>query len=353
MIIKSADSRDGDIAILEALLKHPDASAQIRKNIETELRFIRAGVKGEKDAAYEIDFYFQKTKNIAVIHDLRIEHEGRVAQIDHLLINRVLEVDVCETKNVSQGLAVDARGMFTRFFNSKPEGMPSPVEQNQRHIAVLDAFFRSPRVTLPTRLFLPIIPILNSYILISSKARLTLPKSGSFKGQESIMKMDQFYTLREKNQEGNSARIVRAISTDTLEKVARQIARRHTPTAFNWAAKFGLSPIAGLAPVQPARSVFPSTPCHEASNRLAPLQTPPNNLFPERAVGEVAPRAKKATAAPPDPQEAPAAQKPAKSKLICACCGNPVALNVARFCWFNKPRFKEQIVCQPCQPQFP
>ena len=46
----------------------------------------------------------------SVIHDLRIECEGRVAQIDHLLIGRFLDIWVCETKNFSEGIAINEQG---------------------------------------------------------------------------------------------------------------------------------------------------------------------------------------------------------------------------------------------------
>ena len=38
-----------------------------------------------------------------------------------------------------------------------------------------------------------------------------------------------------------------------------------------------------------------------------------------------------------------------KKKLICATCSEPVELKVARFCWFNKARFGENIYCRDCQ----
>lgn len=40
---------------------------------------------GEKVALFVLSY--KDSQNWAVIHDLRIEHRGRVAQIDHLLIN--------------------------------------------------------------------------------------------------------------------------------------------------------------------------------------------------------------------------------------------------------------------------
>lgn len=92
MLIKSADSRQSDIHALDVLLTRSDIDPATRKNIERELRSIRAGAKGERDAAYEIDFDYANEPQRVVIHDLRLEVDGRVAQIDHLIIDRLLSV---------------------------------------------------------------------------------------------------------------------------------------------------------------------------------------------------------------------------------------------------------------------
>ena len=41
-------------------------------------------------------------------------------------------------------------------------------------------------------------------------------------------------------------------------------------------------------------------------------------------------------------------QKP-KQKLVCHSCGTSVGYNVAKFCWFNKPKFGGNIYCMDCQ----
>src|SRR5690606_4373599 len=98
MIIKPYQGSDESIVALEALL--PRANPEQRKAIENEIRFIRAGDKAEKEAAYYIDFYFgNNKKKCVVLHGLRLEHEGRVAQIDHLIISRFFEVYVYESKS--------------------------------------------------------------------------------------------------------------------------------------------------------------------------------------------------------------------------------------------------------------
>lgn len=98
MILKETDSKAGQLAELEALMAAPGVPPEKKLQIERELKILRAGIKGERDSAYDIDFYSGASKNRIVIHDLRLELNGRVAQIDHLVLNRLLEVYVLETK---------------------------------------------------------------------------------------------------------------------------------------------------------------------------------------------------------------------------------------------------------------
>jgi hypothetical protein len=96
-------------------------------------------IKGEAESAYLINFYYEASPNWAVIHDLRLERNGRTAQIDHLLINRWLECYVLESKHFHAGIKITEEGEFMRWNDYKHtyEGMPSPLLQNERHITVL------------------------------------------------------------------------------------------------------------------------------------------------------------------------------------------------------------------------
>jgi hypothetical protein len=91
MLIKSADDKQPQIDALNALLPRPDVDPATRRKIDTEIRQMRAGVAGERDAAYEIEFDSGPSRNRMTIHDLRLEIDGRVAQIDHLIITRLLD----------------------------------------------------------------------------------------------------------------------------------------------------------------------------------------------------------------------------------------------------------------------
>ena len=173
MIIKKMDSKQEEIAELTALLKGRLTSNQ-RFLIERELKTMRSGVSGEKDSAYYIDFYFGDSRNWAVIHDLRLEHRGQVAQIDHLLINRFFDMYVLESKNYSFKLKIGPEGEFQTCYGKEYSGIPSPIEQNKRHIHLLDLFLKHHDI-LPKRVGISIRPKFKSLILVSPRSIITRP----------------------------------------------------------------------------------------------------------------------------------------------------------------------------------
>jgi hypothetical protein len=79
MIIKHAEDKQLPIKALQSLLAHPEADTNTRKRIEREILNIKAGARGEEEAAYEIKVHWGESKNWMIIHDLRIEHGGLVA----------------------------------------------------------------------------------------------------------------------------------------------------------------------------------------------------------------------------------------------------------------------------------
>ena len=105
VILKNKDGRQADIQELNRLLTLGPTAKQ-RFLIERELKSLVSGVRNEQNSVYYLDFNYKDSQNWAVIHDLRIEHCGRVAQIDHLLINRFLDIFVLESKNYYYGVKI-------------------------------------------------------------------------------------------------------------------------------------------------------------------------------------------------------------------------------------------------------
>lgn len=328
MLIKQADNKTKDIESLRALAARSDASTDTRKKIEQEIRNIQSGMKGEAEAAYEMEFHYGASKNWTVLHDLRLECDGRVAQIDHLLVNRFLEIYVCESKRFSEGVAINEQGEFAAFFGSKPYGIASPLEQNRRHMAVLEAVFKSGLVAPPRRLGFTIKPSLHGLVLVSKTARISRPKA-KIEGIDMVIKNDQLKARidRDIDKDNNILGAAKIVGQDTLEDFSRRLAAAHAPIRFDWAAKFGL-PAVAPTPVPPVM------PVAKAESVAAPVLV-----------------AATMAAVPAETQEAFDEGK--KSKLACTSCGTIVAYSVAKFCWFNKPRFGGKVFCFECQKAIP
>ena len=307
MLIKSADNKQPDIDTLAALLVRSDLSVSTRQKIEQEIRTIRAGVAGEREAAHEIDFHYGDSKRLAVIHDLRIELEGRVAQIDHLLLDQLLDIWVFESKHYAEGVGVNEQGEWVVFWNRKPYGIASPIEQNRRHVAVLRQVFDKGLVQLPRRLGLKLKPQLHSLILVSSGARISRPKSRAaaalVDGLDTVVKVDQLVTTIDKQVEETGVlstlgSLARLVNMATLEDIGRQLVALHRPNQVDWAARFGLSSAPAVPPAVISTAISAAIPAAGRS---------------------------------------------------CSSCGSIVSPKVAAYCEANAQRFGGLILCWDCQ----
>lgn len=229
MLIKEADDQSAQLESLERLAQGKGPKA---RQAADELRRRKAGVRGERDSAYLIGFEYERSPNWAVIHDLRLEHDGRIAQIDHVLINRWMDVYVLETKHVHAGIKITEEGEFLRWnkYQRTYEGMASPLEQNDRHIQVLKDVMAG--VDLPTRLGIRIPPAFQSFVLIGKDARIDRPRKFD---TSRVIKADQLKKAiwRDIDNENPLIGVVRfaakIVSRETVEFVARQLADLHRP----------------------------------------------------------------------------------------------------------------------------
>lgn len=275
MLIKEADDQSAHIRDLEQAAKGQNAKA---KQAAIELRIRKAGIRGERDSAYLIDFHYAKSPNWAVIHDLRLEHDGRVAQIDHLMIDRWLDVYVLETKQFHAGIKITENGEFLRWnsYKSTYEGMASPLEQNERHIEVLREVMS--QLELPSRLGIRITPRLQSFVLVASDARIMRPRKFD---TSRVIKADLLKKAIWRDIEKESGLVgllrtaAKVVSSETLEQVAHQLAARHRP--LNGSVHPTTQPPVPpptSGPVKSARQrkepVFTATPISTAPSRQSP-----------------------------------------------------------------------------------
>jgi hypothetical protein len=240
MIVKPFSTRIEDVSELTRLLALPQISDRQKSAIEKELRLIRAGDREEAQAAYELDALFRDTQNHALLHGVRLVVGDDVAQIDHMVVTRVLEVFLIETKSFSGGVKFDKDGMFTAFHDGRPIAMPSPVAQNERHCRIFDRAAKAGQFTelkrLGMRMPLKTVPV----VLIGNRNRLTRPEK-VVPPLDQVMKIEQFSNFFSKSRDSVSVlQMSKLIATDTLIDLASSIAAANVPITFKWSAKFGI-----------------------------------------------------------------------------------------------------------------
>lgn len=264
MIIKNKDSRQPDIQELNRLLTMRPTAKQ-RSFIERELKCLVSGERNEENSAYYLDFRYKDTQNWTLIHDLRIEHRGRVAQIDHLLINRFLDMYVLESKNYYYGVKITEEGEFLVWDGKGYQAIESPFEQNRRHIQALQQSIAD-RGLAPSRLGFAIPINFRNIILVAPTSKVIKPSSSTF-DLSSVLKADAFVTAADKNMDTKSViEVTKIIGPDTLRDFAEKLARLHRPGSIDYVAKFGFKsgadtqaitdcPVVMPAPVQVTASV--------------------------------------------------------------------------------------------------
>ncbi|MGH8191196.1 MAG: nuclease-related domain-containing protein [Rhodanobacteraceae bacterium] len=232
MLIKQADGHAEELARLERAANTLTGDAA--KRAERELKQRKAGMRGESDSAYQIDFHWGQSPNRAIIHDLRVEQNGRVAQIDHLFLNRWMDCYVLESKHFHASVKITEQGEFLRWndFKRTYEGMESPLEQNERHIAVLKDVMKN--LDLPVRLGVRIKPAFHSFVLVSAKSRVDRPKNFD---TSRVIKADQIKTsiLNDIDKESTLttlASMAKMVSSNTMCDVAQRLVAQHRPVAW-------------------------------------------------------------------------------------------------------------------------
>ena len=261
MLLKHADDRSAEIATLRQLLERNDLSRRQHGDIQKEIDNIVTGYRGERDAAYFLNDAFADSENTALIHDLRIEHGGRTAQIDHLLLTRFRWAYVVETKNLSADLECNSAGEWTAWYGKRPVQIASPIEQARRHVDVLNTWLEA-RAAGFRRIEAVIIVSPTSYVG-GQRAH----------GDETVpvIRADLFKRWWQRQRVtiptvGIFWAAATAWSATEFEVLAKSIAAAHCPSRRDWAAKFGLPTTAPFDSSQPRRPTLIDQPRAAASS---------------------------------------------------------------------------------------
>ena len=320
MLLKKADDKSKRLKLLEDLQQSHALDARQKEWLQQELDRLRKGIQGERDAAHYLDNYLADGKNSVLIHDVRFVLEGETAQIDHLLINRLADVFLFETKNFSGNLRISDNGEFSVNYGRREFGIPSPLEQSRRHERVLAKLLArleiKPRVGSQFQF--------HHVVLVDPKATITRPSPKTL-DTSMVIKADQFPAWHKKfgDKDVGVLDAFRGLAnlrnTDTVREWGEKLLRQHRPADLLNLPDF-------MLPTAPAQAPAPVI--------NAPAPVPP---APKLPVGAGA---------------TPAALRAAPKTLVCAHCGSKISFPEGKFCWNNERRFGGLQYCREHQTLF-
>jgi hypothetical protein len=317
MLIKQADDKTKRLRLLEELQASPMLDSRQKDWLKDEYWRVKRGIEGETDAAFYIDSLLRDGQNHAVIHDLRLIVDGDVAQIDHLVFNRMLDFILVETKCYRGHLQINEAGEFTvRYDSGKRFGVPSPLAQSERHARVLAKLLE--RIEIAGRLGTQ--PKFHHVVMLHPKAIIERPDAKRF-DTSNVIKADQFAQWRERWLDKGSALdafagLLNVRGKDTLQDWAEKLARQHQPADLLTLPDF--------------------------------MQPRANEPLPARTV----PTARQEPADASGSGGSASIQEPPK-RLICATCQTKISYAEGKFCWNNVKRFGGLQYCREHQQALP
>lgn len=307
MLFKQADDKSKRLRLLEELQASPLLDARQRTWLKEEHWRVQQGVEGERDAAFHIDGLLRNGPNTAVLHDLRFVVDGEVAQIDHLVFNRIMDFILIETKCYAGHVEINEVGEFTvRYGNGKRFGIPSPLAQSERHARVLARLLE--RLGITGRLGRP--PKFHHVVMFHPKAIIERPEAKKLDTGH-VIKADQFAQWRERWVDESPglavlAGVLNMRGRDTLKEWAELLVQQHQPVD-----------LLGLPDFLQPRAIPAAAPAPVASSVESAAPTP-------------------------------AGAEPAK-RLVCAQCGDRISYAEGKFCWNNARRFGGLQYCREHQ----
>mgnify|MGYP001627823836 CR=1 FL=1 len=242
---KQTDPIDERLADLEEIHAHvSNIDKRIAKQVKGNILKLKAGHSAEKSAAYLLDKLFQESNRSILLHDLRLDLDGDVAQIDHLSLNRYGFVKLYETKSFSTGIKIDDDGVFWRWddYAKRYIEIPSPVLQSQRH-----------EVTLKNALNAIGYEALHfsHYVLVDYKAKLIKPKDRKFDNVCRPDRLEEVWNREEEkplNLRDLSAGLKgvgrlfsgKALTPEQLQEFGNKLAKMHTALQMDVWSRYGL-----------------------------------------------------------------------------------------------------------------
>ena len=135
--VKEFSKENDNLTALNELLSKLNNDKK-KELVNKEIIAMKMGLKGEGTVDFELR---NCTLPFLYLHDIRIEYDDLVTQIDYLVITKKY-ICVMETKQLLGDVNINNDGEFSRVYKNKSgyenkTGMYSPIEQNKKHVNLI------------------------------------------------------------------------------------------------------------------------------------------------------------------------------------------------------------------------
>lgn len=136
-------------------------------------KYEAAGRKAEEQMAFMLRRFFKDSTDVDVLNGVRIEVQGEIAQMDHLIL-LPYGLLIVESKSVTGKVQIKDDGQWVRWYDNQSQGMRSPITQAKMQAMLLKELLGQ---SVRQKGAFDAIPV-ESLIAISDTGEILWPKSG-------------------------------------------------------------------------------------------------------------------------------------------------------------------------------
>ncbi|MHC1769411.1 MAG: nuclease-related domain-containing protein [Verrucomicrobiia bacterium] len=233
-----------------------------------------------------------------------------------------------------------ANGGWERLNYSHWEGIPSPVEQNERHILVLGELIDQLQLA-PTRLGMALVPTFLNCVIVHPACSII----GNVPNDVRIHRMDELVAVIRK-ETPSALKLFKVVAPETLMSFANHLVACHKPASRPEPLKTSSELANRSAPID--RS--PAGLCQGCGGKVTSAKANFCLVRKARFAGQVLCRSCQKLV----PHQVPGTRPPgsvqnSKPAGHCAECENPVDSKVLFFCRVNADEFGKRVLCRKCQ----
>jgi hypothetical protein len=289
MLLKSADEKSHFVTQLQDILAHPALARERRPFVEKEIRALQAQIETQSQSGRAIDEFLEMSEQVVVLHDLRLPHNGRTVNVDHVLINLSLEVVVLSTQHFASGLKMTSKGEFEKIVAGRSSAIRNPLEDSVKALDAVKEACRS--MSWPTRLGVQLLPEYRHWVLLHQNATIVRDVPTIF---PNILSADEFlleYVRSNASLKQGLVSLARGVSIKTLEQLATRLLNLHRPLKDDLSSRFGVKGVVGSSIDAFRTKPRPAVPSSTSVSALRPAPPRPSRERAATLVSVVSPTA--------------------------------------------------------------